>query len=92
MRSFEYSQNIIFSVVFLGAVCTALAFLLYFRLMAKLGPTKTILVTFLIPIFAVIWGKLFLGEEITMKMLAGAMLVLWGIWQMNVVKSKKVSA
>ena len=47
----------------LALACTGLAYLLYFRLIARVGPAKTITVTFLIPAFAVLWGAMFLGER-----------------------------
>jgi drug/metabolite transporter (DMT)-like permease len=59
----------------LGVVCTGLAYLLYFRLIAHVGPAKAISVTFLIPLFAVLWGWVFLGEALT-PVMAGAGLVI----------------
>jgi drug/metabolite transporter (DMT)-like permease len=59
----------------LGLFCTAAAYLLYFRLVANVGPARTITVTFLIPLFAVFWGWLFLGETIT-PVMAGACAVI----------------
>jgi drug/metabolite transporter (DMT)-like permease len=58
--------------------CTGLAYLLYFRLIARVGPAKTITVTFLIPAFAVLWGAVFLGEQITPTMLGGCAVILLG--------------
>ena len=61
----------------LGIVCTGAAYILYFRLIAQLGPARTITVTFLIPVFAVFFGVTVLGEEVTGWMLAcGAVIVL----------------
>ncbi len=59
----------------LGVVCTGLAYLLYFRLIAHVGPAKAISVTFLIPLFAVLWGWIFLGEGVT-PVMAGACVVI----------------
>lgn len=61
----------------LGSVCTGLAYILYFRLLAALGP-KAISVTFLIPVFAVVWGFLFLGERITPAMAIGCAVIVAG--------------
>jgi len=47
----------------LGLLCTAFAYILYFRLIADVGPVKSLTVTFLIPPFGVLWGALFLGER-----------------------------
>jgi drug/metabolite transporter (DMT)-like permease len=62
----------------LGVLCTGLAYLLYFRLLARVGPARAMTVTFLIPAFAMLWGWLFLGEEITGAMLAGCAVILAG--------------
>jgi drug/metabolite transporter (DMT)-like permease len=66
------------SVVLLGVFCTALAYLLYFRLIAHVGPARAIAVTFLIPPFAIAWGAAFLGEAIGGRMLAGSAVVIAG--------------
>jgi drug/metabolite transporter (DMT)-like permease len=66
------------SVLVLGLVCGAVAYLLYFRLIADIGPTRALTVTYLIPIFGVLWGALFLGESLSIAMLAGAALVILG--------------
>jgi len=68
------------SVVALAVACTALAYLIYFRLIADVGPTRALTVTFLIPLFGVLWGRLFLGEAITANMLAGGVLIVAGTW------------
>jgi drug/metabolite transporter (DMT)-like permease len=62
----------------LALLCSALAYILYFRLMSRIGPTNTIAVTFLIPGFAVLWGWLFLGEAFTLRMAIGCAIVLLG--------------
>jgi drug/metabolite transporter (DMT)-like permease len=62
----------------LGVLCTGIAYLLYFRLITDVGPSRALTVTFLIPVFGMLWGALFLGETITATMLAGCGLVLAG--------------
>jgi drug/metabolite transporter (DMT)-like permease len=62
----------------LGLVCGSIAYILYFRLMADIGATGALTVTYLIPIFGVMWGALFLGEALTPAMLAGALVVVLG--------------
>ncbi|MCW7538269.1 DMT family transporter [Aquabacterium sp. A7-Y] len=62
----------------LALLCTGLAYILYFRLLARVGPANTISVTFLIPAFAVAWGWLFLGEGVTGAMLLGSAVILLG--------------
>lgn len=63
----------------LAGLCTALAYILYFRLMSRVGPTNAVSVTFLIPLFAIMWGALFLSEAITLQMVVGGGIVLVGI-------------
>jgi drug/metabolite transporter (DMT)-like permease len=62
----------------LALLCTGVAYLLYFRLIARLGASRAISVTFLIPVFGLLWGALFLGEALTSAMLAGCGVVLVG--------------
>ncbi len=62
----------------LGMACTAVAFVLYFRLIASVGPTKAITVTFLVPVFAVAMGALMLGEPVTLSMIVGGAIILLG--------------
>jgi len=64
----------------LALLCTAIAYLLFFRLIVDLGPTKALTVTFLIPLFALLWGALFLHETITASMLTGCALVVMAMW------------
>jgi drug/metabolite transporter (DMT)-like permease len=59
----------------LGVACTSVAFVLYFRLIAAIGPTKAITVTFLIPVFAVVFAALFLEERISGLMAGGGALI-----------------
>lgn len=66
------------AVVALGVLCTGVAYLLYFRLIARVGPASAMTVTFLIPAFAMLWGGLFLGEAVTGPMLAGCAVILAG--------------
>ncbi|WDE04774.1 DMT family transporter [Thalassomonas viridans] len=72
------TMDIFTSVVLLGVVCTGIAYLLYFRLIADLGPSSALSVTFLIPVFGILWGHLFLGEEISLNTLIGSILVIAG--------------
>jgi drug/metabolite transporter (DMT)-like permease len=67
-------------VAALAVGCTALAYLIYFRLIADVGPTRALTVTFLIPLFGVLWGRLLLGEAVTANMLLGGTLIVAGTW------------
>ena len=66
------------AAIALGVLCTGLAYILYFRLIARVGPATAMTVTFLIPAFAMLWGGLFLGEAVTGTMLAGCAVILAG--------------
>lgn len=66
------------SVVALGVVCTGLAYLLYFKLVKDDGPASALSVTFLVPLFGILWGHCFLDEQIGLNTLVGAVLVIIG--------------
>lgn len=68
------------SIGALGLLCTALAYVLYFRLIADVGPIKALSVTFLIPLFGVLWGWLFLSEPVTLAHAMGAGLIGLALW------------
>ena len=64
----------------LALLCSAVAYLLYFRLIHDVGPTKALTVTFLIPLFALLWGSIFLHEVITLNTLIGCAAVVMATW------------
>ena len=66
------------STVVMGVACTGIAYVLYFRLIERAGPSRAITVTFLVPVFAVIWGALVLGETVSAQMVAGGVVILLG--------------
>ena len=67
------------SVVGLAALCTAMAYLLYFRILARAGATNLLLVTFLIPVSALLLGTIFLGERLDWTAFAGMALIFAGL-------------
>ncbi|MBL8378039.1 MAG: DMT family transporter [Burkholderiales bacterium] len=67
------------ATVALALASTALAYALYFRLIARLGISRAITVTYLIPAFGMLWGNLFLAEPFTAPMLGGCAVILVGI-------------
>jgi len=69
---------VVINMVVFSLSCSGLAFLLYFRLIADIGSTKALTVTFLMPAFTMIWAAIFLGEGVTMQMIAGSVLILGG--------------
>lgn len=66
-------------VAVLGVLCTGVAYIIYFHLLATVGVARTVIVTYLAPVFAMLWGFLFLHEVATLKMLAGAGAIMLGI-------------
>lgn len=72
----SFSLIVVLSVVGLALFCTSIAYLLYFYLMEHVGPTKTLSVTFLVPIFGMVWGFILLQEKITLGMMLGLLVIL----------------
>lgn len=75
------------ALVAVGVLCTGVAYVLYFRLIDRMGAAKSLTVTFLIPVFAVIYGVIFLGEAVTAWMLiCGAVILTGTALSLDVVK------
>jgi drug/metabolite transporter (DMT)-like permease len=67
------------SAILLGTLCTGTAFVLYYRLIARVGAARASTVTYLIPLFGVIWAWLILGEPLTATMALAGVLILAGV-------------
>jgi drug/metabolite transporter (DMT)-like permease len=67
----------------LAIVCTAAAYLLFFKLLASAGPTKTTTVTYLVPVFGTAWGAIFLHEPVTWGMLLGLAFIFASVVAVN---------
>jgi drug/metabolite transporter (DMT)-like permease len=67
------------SAILLGTLCTGAAFVLYYRLIARVGASRASTVTYLIPLFGVIWAWLILGEPLTVTMALAGLLILAGV-------------
>jgi drug/metabolite transporter (DMT)-like permease len=78
------------SLLGLGLGCTALAYIVYFRLLTSVGPVKSMTVTFMIPPFGVLWGALLLDEPLSMAHIYGGVLIAAALWL--VLKASKVVA
>jgi drug/metabolite transporter (DMT)-like permease len=65
-------------VAALGILCTGIAYILYFRLIEHVGASYTASVTFVIPIFGVLWGALFLGEQVSPTTVVGGVIIIFG--------------
>lgn len=63
----------------LAAACTSLAYVLFYRLLARIGSSRAMSVLYLIPVFGVVWGAMFLREAITLPMAGGCAVILIGV-------------
>lgn len=76
-----------------GIVCTGIAYVLYFRLIEKSGASTALTVTFLIPVFAILYGALFLSEAVTPWMLlCGAIILCGTALSVDLLKLRRLSA
>ena len=67
------------SLLVLGTACTGFAYILFFRLIENAGPARALTVTFVVPVFALFYGAVFLGERITQWMLVCAVVIVCGV-------------
>lgn len=67
------------SLIALGILCTGVAYALFYRLIRDAGSERAVTVTFIVPVFAQIWGAMFLGESITLASSIGCGLVLFAV-------------
>jgi len=72
------SLTVLLVVLALGVVCGGVAYLLYFKLIRDIGASSALTVTFLVPVFGVLWGYLILDEPVGWHTLAGACAVICG--------------
>ena len=61
-----------------GVLCTGVAYILYFRLIETAGPARALTVTFLVPVFAIAYGVIFLSEVVTAWMLLCGAVIFFG--------------
>jgi drug/metabolite transporter (DMT)-like permease len=80
------SNEAIMSLIWLGAVGTGLAFIGYIRLIEKIGAVRTSTVAYFLPVFGIIWGNIFLNEQVTFVVAIGCFMVLTGIFVANTSK------
>lgn len=74
----EVPAQVWWALAALAALCTGLAYALFYRLIDRIGATRAVSVTFLIPPFAMLWSHLWLDEAVSVNMLVGAGVVLAG--------------
>ena len=72
------STSVWWSLLVVGVLCTGVAYILYFKLIEAAGPARALTVTFLVPVFAIAYGVLFLGETVTAWMLLCGAVILAG--------------
>jgi drug/metabolite transporter (DMT)-like permease len=72
------STSVWWSLLVVGVLCTGVAYILYFKLIEAAGPSRALTVTFLVPVFAIAYGVLFLGETVTAWMLLCGAVILAG--------------
>jgi drug/metabolite transporter (DMT)-like permease len=68
------------AVTALGLVGTGAAFVIFYWLISTVGPARTFIVTYIAPGFAIVYGAIFLSEEITVATIGGLVLILGGSW------------
>jgi drug/metabolite transporter (DMT)-like permease len=68
------------AVVALGVVGTGIAFAIFYWLISTVGPARTLIVTYVAPGFAIVYGAVFLSERITVATIGGLALILVGCW------------
>ena len=67
------------SVLALGIICTGFAYVMFYRLIERIGSSQAIMTTYLVPLFSILWGNLFLAEAVTFFTIFGCILVLLGV-------------
>jgi drug/metabolite transporter (DMT)-like permease len=73
------TMSVLANMLALALLCTAVAYMIYYPLLKSAGPTSALSVTFLIPVFGLMWGALFLHEQIGPGMVAGLAVILSSI-------------
>ena len=86
------SENIVIDILLIiavGILCTSIPYIVYYKLVQEVGPVKALTVTYLMPVFGLIWGIIF-GESITVLMIVGLVVILSGIYMISY-KKKELS-
>ena len=80
------SINSFLALLWLAVVSTGIGYLAFVRLIDKIGAVKTATLTYLLPVFSIIWGAIFLEEQITLIIFGGFIFVMMGMYLANTVK------
>ena len=81
--------NSILALFWLAVISTGLGYLAYVRLIDRIGAVKTVTLTYLLPVFSIIWGAIFLKEQITFFILGGFIFVMMGMYFANTSNKSK---
>jgi drug/metabolite transporter (DMT)-like permease len=79
IQTVNWNGQVMGSIIFLGLICTGMAYIPYFLLISRVGPISTSIIALLVPLFGMIWAYLFLQEKITLMMLTGCLLIIGGV-------------
>ncbi len=82
------SLNSFLALLWLAIVSTGIGYLGYIRLIDRIGAVKTSTLTYLLPVFSILWGAIFLQEKITLIILGGFLFVMMGMYFANSTKVK----
>lgn len=76
----EHSVSLLswLAAIALAIICSALAYLMFFRLIHTVGPARATTVTFIVPVFGMLWGATLLNEEVSLTMLLASAITLFG--------------
>jgi len=81
--------NSILALFWLAVISTGVGYLAYVRLIDRIGAVKTVTLTYLLPVFSIIWGAIFLQEKITSIILGGFIFVMMGMYFANTSNKSK---
>jgi len=84
-----YSGQTILSLVGLGVFGSGIAYLFYYYLVKKRGPEFASFVTYIVPVSAMVWGAMFLNEQISGRMLVGLIFIFYGVYLSSYKNSKR---
>ncbi len=70
----------IFMIVTFGVLCTATPYLIYYKLLKDIGPVKTLMTTYMMPVFGIVWAYIFLKEAVSVNIVFGLIVILGSIY------------
>ena len=83
--------GLIITLIIFGVLCTAVAYLIYYKLIQEIGAVKALSVTYLMPVFGIFWSYLFYSEIIGISILLGLLFISLGIYLVSNRKQKKIT-